>query len=125
MLRLLLDGGHSAKAGQIAGAFRRIGRPQVADEIVRTMKSAGYDVRETDPFAPEQTFGALPAVTAPIVGRMQAMWESMRGAVVETFPKAPGLPRRQERVSALRGRYLQERRLPLAVNRGVQRHAGS
>jgi fido (protein-threonine AMPylation protein) len=93
VLRLLLDGGHSAKAGQIAGAFRRIGRPQIADEIIRAMKSAGYDVRETDPFAPEQTFGVLPVVTAPIVGRMQAMWESIRGVVVETFPKAPGLPR--------------------------------
>jgi fido (protein-threonine AMPylation protein) len=93
VLRLLLNGGHSAKAGQIAGAFRRIGLPQIADEIVRAMKSAGYDVRETDPFAPEQRFGVLPIVTAPIVARMQAMWESMRGVVVETFPKAPGLPR--------------------------------
>ena len=27
---------------------------------------------------------------------MQAMWESMRGAVVETFPKAPGLPRNRK-----------------------------
>ena len=96
VLRLLLDGGHSAKAGQIAGAFRRIGRPQIADEIVRTMKSAGYDVRETDPFAPEQRFGVLPTATAPIVGRMQAMWDSMRGVVVETFPKAPGLPRNRK-----------------------------
>ena len=93
VLRLLLNGGHSAKAGHIAGAFRRIGRPQVADEIVRAMKSAGYDVRETDPFASKQTFGVLPIVTAPIVGRIQAMWESMRGTVVGTFPKAPGLPR--------------------------------
>ena len=99
LLRILLNGGHSAKAGQIAGAFRRIGRPQIADEIVRTMKIAGYDVRETDPFAPERTFGVLIAVNAPIIGRMQAMWESMRGVIVETFPKAPGLPRN-------RGKYL-------------------
>ncbi len=96
VLRLLLNGGHSAKAGQIAGAFRRIGRPQMADEIVRAMKSAGYDVRETDPFAPEQTFGVLPAVTAPIVGRIRAIWESMREAIVETFPKAPGRPRNRK-----------------------------
>jgi fido (protein-threonine AMPylation protein) len=93
VLRLLLNGGHSAKAGRIAGAFRRVGRPQIADEIVRAMKAAGYDVRETDPFAPEQTFGVLPTVTAPIVGRIQAMWESMRGVVIEMVPKAPGLPR--------------------------------
>jgi len=92
VLRLLLDGGRSAKAGQIAGAYRRIGCGQIADEIVSTMKAADYDVRETDPFAPEQNFGPLPVAISPIVGRMQAMWESMREAVIETFPKAPGLP---------------------------------
>ena len=97
VLRLLLDGGHSTKAGQIAGAFRRIGRPQLADEIVGAMKSAGYNVRQTDPFAPEQTFGVLPTVTSPIVGRMRAMWESMRRVVVERFPKAPGLPRNRKK----------------------------
>ena len=93
VLRLLLNGGHSAKAGYLAGAFRRIGRPEIADEIVKTMKSAGYDVRESDPFASEQTFGALRPAAAPIVGRLQAMWQSMRESVIETFPKAPGLPK--------------------------------
>jgi fido (protein-threonine AMPylation protein) len=96
VLRHLLDGGHSAKAGLLAGAFRRIGRPQFADEIVKTMKAAGYDVRESDPFEAGHAFGVLPTVTAPIVGRMQAMWESMRGAVIEAFPKAPGLPKNRK-----------------------------
>jgi|HubBroStandDraft_6_1064221.scaffolds.fasta_scaffold20165_1 fido (protein-threonine AMPylation protein) len=93
VLRLLLNGGRSAKAGYLAAAFRRIGRAEIADEIVKTMKGAGYDVRESDPFAPEQTFGALRPATAPIVGRLQAMWESMRQSVIDTFPKAPGLPK--------------------------------
>jgi len=92
VLRLLLNGGHSAKAGQIAGAFRRIARPEVADEIVATMKAAGYGVRERDPFTEGHVFGVLDAATAPIVGRMQAMWESMRGGVIAAFPEAPGLP---------------------------------
>ena len=96
VLHHLLNGGRSAKAGQIAGAFRRIGRPRIADEIVKTMKSAGYDVRENDPFVPQQAVSVMPAATAPIVGRMQAMWQSMRGVVVETFPKAPGLPRNRK-----------------------------
>ena len=92
VLRLLLNGGHSAKAGQIAGAFRRIARPEVADEIVATMKAAGYGVRERGPFTEGHVFGVLDAATAPIVGRMQAMWESMRGGVIAAFPEAPGLP---------------------------------
>jgi fido (protein-threonine AMPylation protein) len=96
VLQHLLDGGRSSKAGQLAGAFRRIGRPQFANEIVKTMKSAGYDVRERDPFAPEQSVSVLPAAAAPIVGRMQAMWDSMREIVVETLPKSPGLPRNRK-----------------------------
>lgn len=93
LLRHLLDGGRTVKAGQLAGSLRRIGRADMADEIANTMKAAGYVVREADPFAPEQTFGALTASKSPIVARMRAMWESMRAQVVEIFPKAPGLPK--------------------------------
>lgn len=99
VLRHLLEGGRTVKAGQIAGAFRRIGRGSVADEIVSTMKAAGYDVRESDPFRPQQTFGMLPVVRSPIVARMQSMWASMRGRAIELFPKTPGLPKD-------RGKYL-------------------
>ncbi len=93
LLRVLLTGGNSAKAGIIAGALRRIGRPALADEIVTTMRAADYDIRESDPFSPAQTFDMLPATTPLIVVRMQAMWQSMRDAVREHFPAAPGLPK--------------------------------
>jgi hypothetical protein len=93
LLRLLLNGGHSAKAGYLAGAFRQTGRPDLAGEIIGAMKSAGYDVRESNPFEAGQIFGTLPRPRAPIVGRVEMLWESMRGAVVETFPKEPGLPK--------------------------------
>src|SRR5580700_10166999 len=33
--RFLLNGGNSVKAGVIAGALRRVGRPEVADEIFK------------------------------------------------------------------------------------------
>jgi hypothetical protein len=92
LLRLLLNGGHSAKAGILAGAFRQMGLSAMADEIVSTMKSAGYDVRESNPFEAGQAFGA-PASVAPIVKRIRMLWESTRLAIIETFPKAPGLPK--------------------------------
>lgn len=56
LLRLLLTGGNSVKAGVIAGALRGLGRPKLGDEIVKTMKAAGYDVRESDPFEGGQVF---------------------------------------------------------------------
>jgi len=93
LLRLLLNGGHSAKAGYLAGAFRQTGRPALADEIIGAMKIAGYDVRENNPFEAGQIFGVPRRPTAPIVGRVEMLWESMRRVIIETFPKAPGLPK--------------------------------
>ena len=92
VLARLLDGGHSVVAGRLAGAFRRIGRDDVADEILSVMKRAGYDVREADPFEPDRALGAPSRMSAPIVGRLQSLWETMRGPVIAAFPEAPGLP---------------------------------
>jgi fido (protein-threonine AMPylation protein) len=94
LLRRLLDGGHTVVAGRLAGGLRRLGRPEVADEIVTTMKAAGYGVRESDPFI--GCAAVAPAAASPIVGRMQAMWESMRGQVLDIFPPPPGLPQDRE-----------------------------
>ena len=96
LLRRLLDGGHSVIAGRLAGAFRRIGRGDVADEIITVMKRAGHDVRESDPFEPVQTFCAPPRTRAPIIDRLHSLWESMREPVIATFPPAPGLPKDTE-----------------------------
>jgi len=96
LLRLLLNGGHSAKAGYLAKAFRQTGRGELADEILRAMKGAGYDVRESSPFEAGQIFHKPSRPAAPIVGRIEMLWESMRGKVLATFPKAPGLPTDKE-----------------------------
>jgi hypothetical protein len=40
-----------------------------------------------EPLAPE---------AAPIVRRMQALWESFRAPVIGVFPKAPGLPKNKK-----------------------------
>lgn len=95
LLRRLLDGSHTVVAGRLAGAFRRIGRPDVADEIVTTMKAAGHGVRESDPLADRAPAAAAAAAPA-IVGRMQVMWESMRDKVLDVFPPPPGLPKDRE-----------------------------
>ncbi len=93
VLGRLLDGGHSVIAGRLAGAFRRIHRGDIADEILSAMKSAGYDVREADPFKSEHAFGALSRAHAPIVSRLQSLWERMREPVIAAFPEMPGLPK--------------------------------
>ncbi|GMT40571.1 MAG: hypothetical protein IEMM0001_1306 [bacterium] len=93
VLDRLLEGGHSTIAGRLAGAFHNIGRDRIADDIVQTMRKAGYDVRESDPFE-TQTPVILPArEQSPYVNRIRLMWQEMRGPVIERFPKAPGLPK--------------------------------
>ena len=96
VLPRLLEGGHSAIAGRLAGAFRRLGRAAIADEIMKTMKGAGYDLRESDPFSAKQTFGTIKIGGAPIVGRIHTLWESMREPVIAAFPPAPGLPKNKK-----------------------------
>ncbi len=92
ILAHLLDAGRSVIAGRLAGAFRRIGRTEFADEIAAAMKAAGYTVHETDPYAPEQIFSPIEASAPPIVGRLQGAWDSMRDNVIKALPKAPGIP---------------------------------
>ena len=96
LLRLLLNGGHSAKAGYLAKAFRQTGRPEVADEILRAMKGAGYDVRESSPLEAGQIFRKESRPAAAIVSRVEMLWQSMRGKVIASFPKSPGLPTDKE-----------------------------
>lgn len=92
LLRGLLAGGHSAIAGRLAGAFRRVGKNDIADEIVSAMKAADYIIREVDPFEPERTFTEIAPFRSPVVGRLQALWASHRQVVIDVFPKAPGIP---------------------------------
>src|ERR1700692_4570780 len=77
LLRRLLDGGNSVVAGRLVGAFRRVGRADIAEEIRAAMTGAGYSGRESDPFIPGQEIAQLSPAAAPIVGRIQSMWESM------------------------------------------------
>jgi fido (protein-threonine AMPylation protein) len=95
VLEPLLEGGHSTIAGRLAGAYRNIGRDRVADEIIDTMRAAGYDVRENDPFAiriPRPRL-SLTHAESPYVNRIRLMWQEMREPIIARFPAAPGLPK--------------------------------
>lgn len=93
VLDRLLEGGHSTIAGRMAGAFRNIGRNRIANDIINTMRTAGYDIREHDPFE-TQIAVILPArEQSPYVNRIRLMWQEMREPIIEHFPTAPGLPK--------------------------------
>lgn len=91
LLAPLLDAGASTIAGRLAGALRHVKKDRLADDIVKTMRQAQYDVRETNPFAS----GNKPLVLRagnPLVGRLTGLWQNCRQSVIDEFPEAPGLP---------------------------------
>jgi hypothetical protein len=92
LLYRLLEGGHSTIAGRLAGAFRNCGLERIADDIVKTMTAAGYDIRESDPFADKPVHSFATRETSPYIHRIQLMWQKMRTPVLESFPQAPGRP---------------------------------
>ncbi|MFN6378681.1 MAG: Fic family protein [Flavobacteriales bacterium] len=92
VLKILLDGGHSTIAGRLCGAFRNIGNDRVADDILKTMKAAGYDIREVDPFRNETPVLLSSRDRSPFVNRIKLMWAAMREVVIKNFPAAPGIP---------------------------------
>jgi hypothetical protein len=93
VLAILLEGGHSTIAGRLAGAFRNAGRERVADQIIRTMKNAGYTVSEADPFENAPPIVLDTREASPYVNRIKLIWETMRGPVIDRFPTSPGLPK--------------------------------
>ena len=92
VLALLLEGGRTTIAGRLAGAFRNIGRDRIADDIVKTMKAADYDIREKDPF--EESINLILAAReqSPYVNRIRLMWQQMRTPILKKFPDAPVRP---------------------------------
>ena len=96
LLARLLKGGHSVIAGRLAGAFRNVGRDRMADEIVKTMFAAEYNVRESDPFEDKPSLVIGARETSPYVNRIRLLWQKMREPVIARFPEAPGIPRDAE-----------------------------
>jgi len=88
----LLDGGHSAVAGRLAGALRRIGRETIANDVLKAMRAAGYTVNETDPFEDDIAVTFSPRERSPYFNRIRTYWQSMRDDIIAAFPEPPGLP---------------------------------
>ena len=82
-----IDGGHTTRAGRVAGALRSIGREEMADELLRMMRQVGHTVTEENPFEEDvriETFSV-----SPHVSRIRLMWKQMRKVVLDTLNVKP------------------------------------
>jgi hypothetical protein len=118
ILRLLLEGSHSKIAGRIVGAFRNIKQDRFADNILKTMKTLSFDVREIDPFEEVVTVELEVRDKSPYVNRIRLMWNSMRKEVIKQFPKAPGLPKQSKKyLKAIEEIYITDAYHSLSIER--------
>lgn len=122
ILALLLTKGHSTIAGRLAGGFRHIGYDKIADEIIKTMLAAGFDVRESNPFQAISPVFVSSKERSPYVKRLQISWQEMRVVVQQLFPKQNNA-RHTDFASYLKknGENLHHRCLPLAFYRRLSR----
>lgn len=82
--RILLDGDHTTIAGRLAGALRAVDRVELADNVLKTMRSAGHTIVEQNPFeTPVQSARSLPE--SPYCARIKAMWQMMRKQVLQSW----------------------------------------
>ncbi|RZB31190.1 MAG: hypothetical protein SRB2_04715 [Desulfobacteraceae bacterium Eth-SRB2] len=85
VLALLLEGGQTTVAGRLAGSFRNIGRNRIADDIVKTMQTADYDIREKNPFEDTVNLILPTREPSPYVNRIRLMWQQMREPILKQF----------------------------------------
>lgn len=87
ILHYLLEEGHSKIAGRLCGAFKNIGKKQISEEIQQTMESAGYQIREEDPFSTNTPIDFSTTNSPPYCSRLEVMWHQMRPSIIDHFPK--------------------------------------
>lgn len=92
LLTILLEGGHSTVAGRLAGALRTIGQGRMADDIIKSMRAAGYTVNESNPFDDDINISLPGRQPSPYVNRIHTNWQTMRADIIAAFPEPPGIP---------------------------------
>lgn len=92
LLEKLLEKGSTSIAGRLAGAYKFLGEAHMADGIASGMMAAGHKIRLSNPFevaSPALASGTR--IVSPHASRIETLWRTMREAVLEIFPEAPGI----------------------------------
>ncbi len=87
LVSVAIDGGHTTRAGRVAGALRSIGREEMADELLRMMRQVGHTVTEENPF--EENVRMDTFAVSPYASRIRLMWIQMRKVVLSLLKMKP------------------------------------
>ena len=102
ILKILVDTGQTVRAGRVIGAFRNIGRTDIADEIAGTMKRMGYTINEEDPF---EKVMEIHVSQSPYAVRLRLMWQHMREDVIANFTRLKSNLSAKEFLERMETRY--------------------
>ena len=102
ILKILVDTGQTVRAGRVIGAFRNIGRTDMADEIAGTMKRMGYIIYEEDPF---ERVMEIHVSQSPYAVRLRLMWQNMREDVIANFTRLKSNLSAKEFLERMETRY--------------------
>lgn len=83
ILDMAVSRGNTDRAGRVAGALRAVGKPEMADMLLRYMKRMGYDIREQNPF--RWTTQEPVRELSPHAIRIRLMWQQMRSEVIDVI----------------------------------------
>ena len=92
VLPALLDQGRTTIAGRLAGAFEKIDRSRISDDIVQAMRAAGHEIRKSDPLMNPPIIPPPLDSAPPHVHRLLLLWSKMREPAISCFPQAPAAP---------------------------------
>jgi fido (protein-threonine AMPylation protein) len=86
----VLEYGKAIAAGRVLGALIEIGETGKAERLRAALTSARLSVKPENPFPPGEAM-VLPQVKirSPYAGRILALWNAMREAVIANFPPPP------------------------------------
>jgi fido (protein-threonine AMPylation protein) len=90
LLRRLLRTGQPIVAGRLAGAFRHVGRVDLTEELLTTMRSAGHAPVEKNPFTAPRLPISLRRGTASIAARLAGLAALGRASLVDQGVRSPG-----------------------------------
>lgn len=107
LLHYLLMRGQSTTAGYFIGAYRHMGREDMAKRILEAMVAAGHKINVENPLARSAISLSIRS-QSPHAARLQALWYRYRPYVVELFPEAPGLPQNVEAYLSVVEEHYQE-----------------
>jgi len=84
--RILLENDLVNATHRLAGAFKFFGDEKKGEQIIQDMKATGRAVSSVNPFKKYEPCLSKNLLPSPYVGRIRAMWKTLREEVLENFP---------------------------------------